>query len=71
MFGVISRLKNALTALAGNVEGLACTVAQIDRGLQDRLGLAPIEALDRPALAVVEGETEPDGKAKGKRGRGA
>jgi hypothetical protein len=71
MFGVISRLKNALTALAGNVEGLAGTVAQIDRGLQDRLGLAPIEAPDRLALAVLDGDTEPDVKARGKRGRGA
>jgi hypothetical protein len=70
MFGVISRLKNALTALAGNVEGLAATVAQIDRGLQDRLGLSPVEPSDRPALAVLDGDTEPD-KAKGRRGRGA
>jgi hypothetical protein len=67
MFGPISRLLNALTALAGNVEGLAGTVAQIDRGLQDRLGLSPVEA---PA---VEGTATPavavESSVKGKRGR--
>jgi len=68
MFG-ITTLKNALTALAINVQALAATVAEVNVGLLSRLqldGHAEAPALPGPVLDVA-----PEGNSHlvAKRGR--
>jgi hypothetical protein len=58
MFAPLTRLRSALSRLAGNVEDLAGTVAEMNAGLSGRLqldGPDPAPAIDHELAAETKG----------------